>query len=254
MCDLGLPCGKLDWPFTPRNAVETRRIESPYGLNLKKLDPRATIATIPRDAVSLRNLVIRRALHNDPICKFYSVDRDEVLGSNEKQSAIFERIFPNQVDAGSRKPTTLDWMLSRTSDGLKFTAPRELIHLLSCVREVQLKKLELGLPEPLEEALFDRTAFKEALPEVSHVRYGQTLCAEYPDLTKHIEKLRGEKTEHTGDTLASIWKLKKNEAIALAEKLAEVGFFEKRGTANDSVFWVPFLYRDALDLVQGAAE
>jgi hypothetical protein len=50
MCDLGLPCGKSDCPFTPRNAVETRRIESPYGLNVKKLDPRATIATIPRDA------------------------------------------------------------------------------------------------------------------------------------------------------------------------------------------------------------
>jgi hypothetical protein len=50
MCDLGLPCGKLDCPFTPRNAVETRRIESPYGLNVKKLDLQATIATIPRDA------------------------------------------------------------------------------------------------------------------------------------------------------------------------------------------------------------
>jgi hypothetical protein len=69
-----------------------------------------------------------------------------------------------------------------------------------------------------------------------------------------MEKLRGDKTQHTGDTLGAIWKLTKHEAIALAEKLAEVGFFEKRGTANDPVFWIPFLYRDALDLVQGAAE
>jgi hypothetical protein len=47
MCDLGLPCGKLDCPFAPRNAVETRRrVESPYGLNVKKLDPRATISTM----------------------------------------------------------------------------------------------------------------------------------------------------------------------------------------------------------------
>jgi hypothetical protein len=36
--------------YTQECAVETRRIESPYGLNVKKLDPRATIATIPRDA------------------------------------------------------------------------------------------------------------------------------------------------------------------------------------------------------------
>jgi hypothetical protein len=50
MCDLGLPCGKLDCPFTSRNAVETRRIESPYGLNVKKLDPRT--ARRPRTPVS----------------------------------------------------------------------------------------------------------------------------------------------------------------------------------------------------------
>ena len=139
--------------------------------------------------------------------------------SSRPSLSEYSQKFPNQVDAGSRKPTPLDWMLSRTTDGLKSAAPRELIHLLSCVREVQLKKLELGLPEPPEEALFERTAFKEALPEVSHVRYSQTLCAKYPDLTKHIEKLRGEKTEHTGDTLEAIWKLTKQEAIALAERL-----------------------------------
>jgi hypothetical protein len=44
---------------------------------------------------------------------------------------------------------------------------------------------------------------------------------------------------HTGDTLAAIWKLTKHDAIAVADNLAEVGFFEKRGTANEPVFWVP---------------
>jgi hypothetical protein len=44
---------------------------------------------------------------------------------------------------------------------------------------------------------------------------------------------------HTGDTLAAIWKLTSHDAIAAADKLAVVGFFEKRGTANEPVFWVP---------------
>jgi hypothetical protein len=33
----------------------------------------------------------------------------------------------------------------------------------------------------------------------------------------------------------------------------DVGFFERRGTAGDPDYWVPFLYRDALGLVQGEA-
>lgn len=36
--------------------------------------------------------------------------------------------------------------------------------------------------------------------------------------------------------------------------LTKVGFLEQRGDKQDPIFWVPFLYRDALDLVQGAAD
>lgn len=210
--------------------------------------------TLSWDSASLLNLVIRRALHNEPIKSFYDVDSGEVLADNKKQSELFYRIFPDQVDAGSRKPTTLDWMLSRTADGTRATAPRELIHLLACTRDVQLKKLELGLQEPAGDSLFERTALKEALPEVSRVRYAQTLCAEFPEFTKPLEKLRGGKTQQTATSLTSIWRVDKEEALALAEKLADAGFFEKRGGGNEPFFWVPFLYRDALDLVQGPAD
>jgi len=34
----------------------------------------------------------------------------------------------------------------------------------------------------------------------------------------------------------------------------EIGFFEPSGTKEQSSFWIPFLYRDALGMVQGAAE
>jgi hypothetical protein len=127
--------------------------------------------TISWTSQSLLNLIVRRALHNEVIRKIYSVDPDDVLRDTAKQSELFYRIFPGQVDAGTRKPTTLDWLLSRTSDGSRLTAPREIIHLLSSARNNQLEEFGLGLIEPPEEALFSRTSLKNALPEVSRVRY-----------------------------------------------------------------------------------
>lgn len=210
--------------------------------------------TIEWDAPSLLHLVIRRAVHNGALFSYYAVDPESVLASVEEQEKLFYRIFPKQVDAGQNKPTTLDWMLSRTADGTKQTAPRELIHLLSAARDQQLKLLEMGTREPEGESLFDRSALKAALPEVSKERFEKTLLAEHPTLRSMLQKLEREKTQQTPATLAKIWRVSEVEALARAEKLTEVGFFEKRGTKEQPWFWVPFLYRDALNLVQGQAE
>ena len=210
--------------------------------------------TITWDAKSLLHLVIRRAVHNAAICQFYHVDPNAVLADTAEQEKLFYRIFPQQVDLGERKSTTLDWMLTRTADATEQTAPRELIHLLSAARDQQLKALEMGAPEPEGEVLFDRSALKAALPEVSKTRFEQTLCAEHPGLRNLLYKLEREKTQQTPATLASIWNVSELDALANAEKLTEVGFFQKRGTKEQPWFWVPFLYRDALGLVQGQAE
>jgi hypothetical protein len=66
--------------------------------------------------------------------------------------------------------------------------------------------------------------------------------------------LEGEKAQQTPATLAKIWRVPVADAQAKAEKLAEVGFFQKRGSKEEPLYWVPFLYRDALKLVQGHAE
>jgi hypothetical protein len=95
---------------------------------------------------------------------------------------------------------------------------------------------------------------KAALPEVSKVRYQQTLCAEHPTLKTMLDKLEGEKTQQTPASLAKVWRVSEAEALARAEKLAEIGFFQKRGYKGQLLFWVPFLYRDALHLVQGQAD
>ena len=99
-----------------------------------------------------------------------------------------------------------------------------------------------------------RPSFKDALPAVSKVRLEQTLYAEYPELKEWLEKLREAKTLHTPETLAGIWGVTADAATQRANQLASVGFFEKRGTSQTPEYWVPFLYRDALEMVQGAAE
>src|ERR1019366_4768887 len=108
---------------------------------------------------------------------------------------------------GPNRPETLDWMIGRCRDGTGQAAPRELIHLLNCLRDVQVRKLEIGEAEPDGETLFARSSFKEALKEVSRTRLEQTLYAEYPRLKPWIEGLRGEKTLQTADTLARLWRL-----------------------------------------------
>jgi hypothetical protein len=117
------------------------------------------------------------------------------------KSAIYATL--SQRD-GPNKPMTFDWCLLRTRDGTKNNAPRELIHLLSAAREVQLRRLELGEPAPPDPFLFERTAVKDALPEVSEVRLTKTLYAEYDEYRRYLELLEGQKTNHSARTLSNI--------------------------------------------------
>jgi len=209
--------------------------------------------TIEWNQQSLMHLIALRAAQNDVLLEHYETDRASVLSSPEAQKRFFYMMCPEQVDVGSRKPETYDWILSRTCDGSKRNAPRELIHLLNCLREQQARRLEIGEPTPDEGRLFARAAFKDALAEVSRTRLEQTLYAEYPAFRESLERLRGEKTSHSPQSLASIWAVPEDKALEQARDLVEAGFFEERGTRDAPEFWIPFLYRDALDLVQGSA-
>ncbi len=211
--------------------------------------------TIEWNRNSLLNLIVRRALHSQAICSRYGLTEAVGRKSVGEQEKFFYQVFPNQVDVGPNKLTTLDWLLSRTRDGSKVNAPRELIHLLNCLRDAQVKRFELGdEPVPEEDQLFARVAFKEALPEVSRVRLEQTLYAEHSEQKPWLEMLKGEKTLQTPETLAQIWGLSTEQSTGRAVQLVAIGFFEQRGTKQAPAFWVPFLYREALDLVQGTAE
>ena len=205
------------------------------------------------DHGTLLNLLVRRLAANDAICDAYNIDRDELLSSSDRQEKFFYAIFPDQVDSGVSKSKTLDWMLTRTADGSKRTAPRELIHLLLETRDEQMKLYQLGGSEPEEGRLFTKAAIRSGLPAVSKARYFQTLCAEHPSLRAFLDRLDREKTAQSKETLAKLWKCSIDRSVEIAEQLIEVGFFERRGSKEEPTYWVPFLYRDAINMVQGTA-
>ena len=92
-----------------------------------------------------------------------------------------------------------------------------------------MRRLEIGDSEPDGGRLFARASFKDALPEVSRARLEQTLYAEYPEARAHIEKLRGEKTQQSADSLGGIWNVSTEQALSNARMLVDIGFFEQRG-------------------------
>lgn len=202
---------------------------------------------------ALLNLVVRRLLRNPTLTGMYDVGERDVLASVDRQRQFFDRLVPERVDAGGNLKT-FEWLVGRVRDGTKQAAPRELIHLLSRARDVQLERLERGEREPPGELLFSTQALRDALPEVSKVRLEQTIFAEYPDSKTFLQALEREKTHQTSKTLATIWQISEDTASVIATGLVELGFFEQRGTRTNPSYWVPFLYRPALGMVQGWAE
>ena len=203
---------------------------------------------------ALLNLIIRRMLSNRVLIAEFDINKEEILRDAGQQEKLFYRFFPQQVEQGPQKASTFKWLVTRCADGTKKTAPREMIQLLNCILDREIKRLEQGGIVPANDQLFDRSVFKSALPEVSSSRLTQYLYAEYPSEKQFVAKLEGQKSEQTPEALAELWSMSRDEAIEKANMLVELGFFEERGTAGQPTYWVPFLYRDSLKLVQGRAE
>jgi hypothetical protein len=202
---------------------------------------------------TLLNLIIRRILDNKDLVDNFNINKSEILTDISKQEELFYRLFPRQIDVGSKKSETIDWVLSRTKDGKGINTPRELIQLFVHAKTIELKKLETGVDNLEGDQIISRQAIKEAVHEVSRQRLEQTIYAEFPDLKVYIEKLRGDKAEHTLDTLKSKWNCTNDESILLANQLEKIGFFEQKGKISAPKYKIPFLYRSYLDIIQGLA-
>ena len=121
-------------------------------------------------------------------------------------------------------------------------------------KRIQLQKFKIGISDAEGNVLFSRPAIRESLLEVSKVRLEQTIYAEYPRLRPFIENLDGEKATQNLKSLADAWKQDAETTRRTADALVEIGFFELLGTRDEPIYRVPFLYREALNLVQGAAD
>ena len=113
---------------------------------------------------------------------------------------------------------------------------------------------QIGEELPGGENLISGQTLKKALEEVSKVRLQQTMFAEFPSVRPFILRLKGAKTQQSIQSLQEIWKEEPNVVADVAQSLVDVGFFERRGSRDVPDLWVPFLYRDALEMSQGAAE
>ncbi|MBI1945390.1 MAG: hypothetical protein HYS27_06825 [Deltaproteobacteria bacterium] len=209
--------------------------------------------TISWTSRTLTHLVLSRALDVAKLREYYAVAKKDVLDDSSKQNELFWKIFPPKVAQGEKRPDTLTWILSRTQDGTRRPAPRELIQLLNEARNEQTRMLDLGDEEPPGDNLLSHAAIDAALPTVSKTRLQQTLFAEYPELKAKVEALKQGKTSQTTKSLETAWGISAAEAQAAANQLTQVGFFEKRGTRDEPQYWIPFVYRSALELVQGTA-
>ena len=181
--------------------------------------------TLSWNESSLLNLIVRRAVSNDVICEYYGVTAESILADLKAQRELFYRIFPDQVERGERKSTTLKWMVGRARDGTARTAPREFIHLFESARREQIKSLDIGGDEPSGVTLISGAAIKSGLPVVSRARLERSLYAEYPEYKPWVEKLDGQKTEQTEETLSNLWAVDSRTAASRAQRLAEVGPF-----------------------------
>ena len=210
--------------------------------------------TISWTKESILNLIIRRLLNNSAFVEQFGINVVEVLSDYENQEKLFYTYFPRQIDVRDKKPAAIDWIISRIKDGNGVFAPREIIHLFNEAIKKQIKQIEIGQNELEGDWIISRRAFKSALEIVSKIRLEQTIYAEYPDLKQYIQKMQGEKTEQRLDSLQKIWDIGEKETAAIAQRLSDIGFFEERGDKHDIRYWIPFIYRNELSLVQGAAE
>ncbi len=201
---------------------------------------------------SLRHLILTRFFNNPAIEEYAKLKRD-TLSNPRVQEAAFYTIFPVQVESGSKKPKTFEWILKRVQDGKQNPAPREVINLIKFAREQQVRLSEVGgTGSNPDSHLISGNALDLALDEVSKARV-ETVWSEYPTLRKYIELFRGGKTEHSIESLKALFVSQNlNDAVNAVRQLIDVGFLQEKKGAQIS-YWVPFIFRPYLSMSQGAA-
>jgi len=196
------------------------------------------------DEDDLKTMLCRRVRENDAFCEKLGVK------ISDDDSSIFTRLFPAQVDQGTRKPITWLWMMGRISDGNGIKPPRNLIDLVSFAREAQLRREDRAPRELTQKSeLIESESLRLALAQLSETRVTDTLLAEAKNEVPLIEKFRRGKAEHSQDSLAKLMGVKRENVLEKIKPLLHLGFLGEVG----SNYKVPILYRSGLEITQGKA-
>lgn len=221
-----------------------RRIIGDGFVNLTHINARKK--EIIWDEADLLNLLTRRIKDGE---KFL----EKIAGKTASDEQIFYKLFPPKVDQAERKPTTLNWVMSRIRDGNDVRPPRNLIDLVEMAREEQLRA-DARSPRTLENEPFLITsdAIKAAQVRLSVQRVEDTLMAEAgAETANRIDKFRGAKAEQNLSSLSSMLGLVDGELTKAVRHLKEIGFLEEIRARN--TWKVPMLYREGLEVTQGKA-
>lgn len=195
------------------------------------------------DEEDLLNLLCKRVRQNSEFTK--------IIGNGKIQDKdLFYKVFPSQVDPGSRKPETWVWMMGRIRDGNGIKPPRNLIDLVSMAKEAQLRR-EAREPREFDasKGLVEPDALRRALSQLSDTRVNDTLLAEAKSRAPIVEKFRGGKSEHNEDSIVALLKSERPACRVAIKSLVEIGFLEEVG----GNYKIPMLYRNGLGVTQGKA-
>ena len=195
------------------------------------------------DEDDLLNLLCRRIREGGAVLTALGVPTE----TNEQ---LYAAVFPSQIDAGERKPTSWNWIMSRIRDGNHVKPPRNLIDLVMKAREAQIRREERDARDFANSLpVIEADAIRRALSRLSAERVEDTLLAEAGDAAPMIERFRGAKSEHDVASLATLLGVALEQLPSAAKALIEIGFLEQVG----ATYKVPLLYRDGLEIVQGKA-
>jgi hypothetical protein len=221
-----------------------RRIIGGGFVNLTHVNARKV--EIVWDEEDLLDLLCRRFRENKEFMEALGVAEDTL------NQELFNIVFPYQVDQGSRRPTTWNWMLARIRDGNGIAPPRNLIALVTKAQEAQLRKEQRGASEftpGTQRGVIESDAIKRGLAALSTERVEDTLLAEAGEYATMIERFRDGRAEHNEESIAQTLEISVTEARGAIQALTEIGFLEQTG----ETFKVPMLYRGGLSITQGKA-
>lgn len=221
-----------------------RRIVGEGFVNLTHVNSRKV--EIIWDEEDLLDLLCRRLRENGDFMDALGVSSD---ASNDE---VFNAVFPRQVDQGSRRPTTWNWILARIRDGNGIAPPRNLIDLVTKAQEAQMRKEARDATEFQpgdEDGVIRSDAIKKGLAALSSERVEDTLLAEAGSYAPLVERFRDGRAEHNEESLSSTLGVTADGLRAAIKPLLELGFLEQTG----ATYKVPMLYRGGLSITQGKA-